>query len=409
MSLRDGRAKSFRFLWGGQIVANLGDVVYIVSVIKLVYSLTGSVTYMTFVPFTITFSGLISGMAAPIIINKYNLKHILYYSQMGKTFLLLALTISSITSSTWLLPAVFVLIALISFLDGFASPARNAMIPFLVEDEKLVKTNSLVSISDQITLLVSWPIGSILLVAWGVTPILWMTFALYTASTLCMGLIQTVPGNRNEAYQQPIEAIKEGWKVIWKSPQLRTISTMNVLESLGNGVWVAAILLVYVNEVLHKGEQWWGFINGAFFAGMFLGGLVIYRFSDKLEANLGRSISWAAGIIMGLTFWFGTTSSPLTALVICLLFGFPQMARDVAETTVFQRSAETSLLAKVYSARGTMIYAAFGLSSILMGMVAEHFGVRASYLLATVLFLASFIVSILNKAHLEGGRRKTAE
>ncbi|CEG27302.1 MFS transporter [Bacillus sp. B-jedd] len=403
MFLPNGRAASFRFLWGGQIAANLGDVIYIVSVIKLAFSLTGSVTFMTFVPFTITFAGLISGFAAPLIINKYNLKSILFYSQLSKTVLLLLLTIGSIYEWTVLLPVVFLLIAMISLLDGFASPARNALIPFLVPDEKLVRTNSLVSISDQITQLIAWPIGSILLVAWGETAILWLTFLLYIVSTLCMGLIQRVPGKSTDEYQPPIEAIKEGWKVIWQSPQLRTISFMNVLESLGNGVWVAAILLIYVNEVLNKGEQWWGFINGAFFAGMFLGGLVIYRFSNKLEAHLGRSISWAAGIIMCLTFWFGMTSSPLAALVICLLFGFPQMARDVAETTVFQRSAETSLLAKVYSARGTLIYASFGISSIMMGWVAEHFGVRSSYMLSTGLFLVSFIVSIKNKAYLEGG------
>jgi len=408
MFLPNGRTASFRFLWGGQIAANLGDVIYIVSVIKLVFSITGSVTFMTFVPFTITFAGLISGFAAPIIINKYNLKTILFYSQLGKTGLLLLLTLGSIHDWVVLLPAVFLLIAMISLLDGFASPARNALIPFLVPDEKLVRTNSLVSISDQITQLVAWPIGSILLVAWGETAILWLTFFLYVISTLCMALIQRVPGKSTDVYQPPLEAIKEGWKVIWKSPQLRTISFMNILESLGNGVWVAAILLIYVNEVLHKGEQWWGFINGAFFAGMFLGGLVIYKFSNKLEANLGRSISWAAGMIMCLTFSFGMTSSPLAALVICLLFGFPQMARDVAETTVFQRSAKTSLLAKVYSARGTLIYASFGLSSILMGWVAEHFGVRSSYMLSTGLFFVSFIVSIINKAYLEGGIGKFA-
>jgi hypothetical protein len=61
---------SFRFLWFGQMSANLGDVLYVVCLIKLIFDATGSVTYMSLVPFFNTFSALISGLLAPLIINK---------------------------------------------------------------------------------------------------------------------------------------------------------------------------------------------------------------------------------------------------------------------------------------------------------------------------------------------------
>ena len=76
------------------------------------------------------------------------------------------------------------------------------------------------------------------------------------------------------------------------------------------------------------------------------------------------------------------------------------MARDIAETTIIQNSAREQLLAKVYSARGTLIFAAFGLSSLVMGWITERFGVRVTFLVATIFFIASFIVAFINKSAL---------
>lgn len=63
--------ESFRFLWIGQMLANLGDVIYTVCLTTIVYKATGSVTLMSFVPFVITITALFSGFIAPVIIDKY--------------------------------------------------------------------------------------------------------------------------------------------------------------------------------------------------------------------------------------------------------------------------------------------------------------------------------------------------
>lgn len=398
-----GKQTSFRFLWFGQMFANLGDILYVVCLIKLIFDATGSVTYMSLVPFFNTFSALISGILAPLIINKYKLKSILFYSQSGKTALLLVLCLIPVREENAWLFCIYLLICLISFLDGWTSPARNALVPSLVEESKLVKTNSLLSISDQIVQLIAWPIGSILLVSMGAERILWAAFGLYLISTALMGLITQTANPLENENQSRFDALKDGWRLIWNSKQLRTISFMNILETFANGVWIAAILFVYVAEALNKGEDWWGFINGSFFAGMLFGGLLIYRFSHRLERNLGRTILWSTFSLIVITFLFGSTSVPWFALFLSFLFGLPQMARDVAETTIIQKSAREQLLAKVYSARGTLIFAAFGISSLVMGWVTENFGVRTTFLTATCLFICSFCIAIANKKSLYSG------
>ncbi|WP_042455665.1 MFS transporter [Neobacillus dielmonensis] len=395
-----GKKSSFRFLWFGQMFANLGDILYVVSLIKLVSDITGSVTYMSLVPFLNTFSGLISGVLAPLVINKYKLKSLLVFSQSGKTILFLGLTSFSGMVNAHSLSWVFLLLCMISFLDGWATPSRNALVPSLVEESQLVKTNSLLSSSDQIVQLIAWPAGSMLLVMVGAENVLWAALGLFSISTIFMALISQ-QGQRPDQDEIPrMEALKQGWSIIWNSKQLRTISFMNVLETLANAVWIAAILFVYVTKALNKGENWWGFINGAFFTGMLVGGILIYRFSPILEKNLGKTILLSTLSLIVITFLFGNTSIPWFALFLSFLFGIPQMARDVAEITIIQRSAREQLLAKVYSARGTIIYACFGLSSLLMGWITEEFGVRTTFRLAAILFVCSFLIAVKNRKYL---------
>lgn len=392
--------ESFRFLWIGQMLANLGDVIYTVCLTTIVYKATGSVTLMSFVPFLITITALFSGFIAPIIIDKYKLKWILFFSQGGKTALLLVICLFVPFINIKNLLILYFLIAIISFLDGFATPARNALIPVLVKEKELVKTNSFLAILDQLTQLIAWPIGSILLVVWGGSYLLWITFLLFVISSQLMFLINQDQQQYKETRASVWESISEGWVIIVRSKQLRSVTIMNLFETLANGVWIAAILYVYVEDVLHKQEVWWGVINAFFFAGMFVGGLIVYKVSSKLELQLGKYIIWSTCSLSILTLFFALASNVWLALLISFVYGFPQMVKDVAEVSIVQKSVRKEQLAKVFSARGTIMYAVFGISAVILGWITEEYGVTITFLLAAGFFLLSFLVGIANRKHL---------
>lgn len=392
-----GKRDSFRFLWVGQMAANLGDVLYIVSLIKLIYDVTGSILYMSLIPFVNTFSAFLSSFFAPLVIQKYRLKAILVFSQLTKTVFLLTLVLIAVFFQKAMLFPVFVLVGLISFMDGWASPARNALIPGIVTKDKLIKVNSLLAISDQVIQLISWPIGSIVLVALGGSVVLWFTFILFVFSTLILAMIQSESSISQHATSSNKKILKEGWSLIWHSKQLRTICAMDILGALANGVWIAAIIYVYVEDVLKKPESWWGFINGSFFAGMLVGGILILHFSAHLEKKLGITMLLATLSLAVITFVFGTSALPWLSLLASFLFGIPQMAFEVAETTILQKSARDHLLAKVYSARGTLLFASFGISSILMGWLTELYGVKMVFIIAACLLATSFILAFINR------------
>lgn len=397
---------SFRFLWMGQSLANCGDVFYIVGLITTIYEATGSATYMALVPFFITTSRFVSGVIAPLIIDRTRLKLLLAYSQLGKTIIILLLAgFSSIFLSSNTIFLIFLFVIVISFLDGWANPASNALLPKLMEPNDLVKANSFLAILDQTIRLGGWPVGGILVAVVGADNVIWLTFLLFVASTIMMALIKDndddVMMDKKQKKLSKWDTLKEGWVTIWKTPPLRTISIVDFIESIANVVWIAAIMYVYVDQVLQTNEQWWGYINSSFFAGLMIGGFLSLKWSHLVNQHLVMFIVVGAFLVSLTTLIFGLISTPWMALVIAMLFGMANQIKAVAQQTTTQTSVAHRLLPKVYSAKDAIISATFGVSSLSLGYLTDLFGVRFTFLLAATLLFLSAIFVVVNRKDLK--------
>lgn len=87
------KSKSFRYLWLGQSLANLGDILYIVGLISILYGVSESALILAMLPFLNTFGRFVSGMFSPLLFAKYKLKFLLVLSQALKSFVLLGLSL----------------------------------------------------------------------------------------------------------------------------------------------------------------------------------------------------------------------------------------------------------------------------------------------------------------------------
>lgn len=405
---------SFRFLWIGQTFANLGDVLYIVGLITLIYQLTGSAMYMAMVPFFITMSQFVSGVLAPLIIDKFRLKSIIAFSQSGKTCLLFMMGWLILSNFSFqIIPIVFLLVFMISFLDGWSTPIRNAMVPLLVRKDDLVKANSFLSILDQTVRLGGWSIGGILVVWLGSYQVIYITVILYFVSSVMMFLIKesdlnSHPKEIDQTFLPKTNwsKMKEGWIFIWKTPAVRTVNIMVVMEALAGAIWVAAILYIYVEEVLNAGEEWWGYINASFFLGLIIGGLISLRYNRLIGEKLSGFIVYGTLIASIFTFVFAINSFTWLALGLSVFIGFSEQMSSIAQQTTVQKSTSYNELPKVYSAQHALGLMTFGISVLFLGFLSELWGVRAPFLLASFLLFTSFVFSFLNQKHLKQVNQK---
>lgn len=379
-------SKPVQFLWFGQTMANLGDILYIVAIISLLYQATESALFTSMVPLLFVGAQLVSGILAPLLFDRYELKPILVVSQTLKTTLLLLITayFRWFTGDAWVSLA-FVFVFAIALLDGVATPARNAWLPRLADPQQLIKTNSLFASTDQAVQFIGWAFGGILVSVSGEANVLWGACGLYVLTIL---LLLVIPSGIQEVAAKPSqsnsnwESIKEGWTYMWQTPLLRILTWSEVLEGLAGGVWISAILLVYVKEALSQGEQWWGFLNASYFIGMILGGLMMLALGNHIQSKVWGFLALSNLLAVILTWGFGYTTWSWLAIGLSVALGPVHQIQQVIKQTLIQKESPLQILAKVLTARGTLQYVAFGVSVYLMSAVTDHWGVRIAYFLS---------------------------
>jgi MFS transporter, DHA3 family, macrolide efflux protein len=388
--------KNFSLLLLGQSLANIGDVLYMVSVISTIFVLTDSATASSFVPFTITSSMFISSLLTPLLIGRVNLKWLMAGSQIGKTILLfiLGFMLIGITVSNYYL--IFLIIGLIAFLDGCANPIRQTLIPHYVKPQHLIQANGIAETVTQVIQAVMWFIGSLFLIIMSSQQLVWLVGGLFVIASILLCLLESVNHKRTEP-KGKLEQIKEGWVTLFNTPVLRRIAWIDFFETIAGTVWIAAILYVFVNDALHVDEKWWGFINGAFFLGLILGSVYCIKYSSFIEKKLGTFIFVGSFLSFLVTLLFSINSIPIIALLLSLCVGLFGQIKNIPQQSVIQTSVSKEQLSTVFTSLGAIGTGIFGVGSLVMGLLADLLGIRAVFVISGLLLAIVSTIAHKNK------------
>ncbi|MFJ7976752.1 MFS transporter [Peribacillus sp. NPDC096379] len=388
--------KNFSLLLSGQSLANIGDVLYMVSVISTIFVLTDSATAASFVPFTITSSMFVSSLLTPLLIGKVNLKWLMAGSQIGKTILLVILGFMfiGITGSNYYL--IFLFIGLIAFLDGCANPIMRTLIPHYVKPEHLVQANGIAETVTQIIQTVMWFIGSLFLVILSSQQLIWFVGGIFVLSSILLCLLENVSHQTTES-KRKLEQIKEGWKTLSNTPVLKRIACIDFFEAIAGTVWIAAILYVFVSDALNVDEKWWGYINGAFFLGLILGSIYCIKYSSFIEKKLGTFIFVGSFATFLITILFSLNSIPIFSLFLSLCVGLFGQIKNIPQQTVIQTSVSKEQLATVYTSLSAIGTGIFGIGSLIMGILADLWGIRIVFIISGLLLAVVSAIVHKNK------------
>ncbi|MEH6942237.1 MFS transporter [Bacillus sp. JJ722] len=389
--------RNFVLLMLGQSLANIGDVLYTVGVISIIYSLTESAASSAFVPFTITSSKFVSSILTPLLIGKFNLKHLLTGSQIGKTLFLFVLSIIlTIGGDSINLAFIFIVIALIAFLDGCANPIRQTLIPYYVDENKLVKANGVAETITQSIQIGTWFFGSLLLIVISPTQLIWLVAVLFVCSSMVLSMLNNVE-HKEEIPENKWRQLTKGWQTIKSIPFLRKMTIIEFIENIAGTVWIAAIVLVYVEQALKAETYWWGFINSSYFIGMVVGSLLCITFSMFIDERRNVFIIIGAFMISICTISFGVTSYSIIALILSGLIGLFDQMKNISQQTLIQTSVPKERLATVYTSLSTISTGTFGIASLLMGILSDLFGVRTIFILSGILLAVVSFIAFKNR------------
>lgn len=377
----------FLYYWTAHSSISLAGVVYIMVLTTFMYQESGSAFIAALFPLFNAVARLVAGLTAPLVMEKFGFSKLLVRLQVMKALLLTALVIAfPYISSQVSVLCMFILF--IAFTEGWGNPLIQSMVPRVVAPDRLVKANSSLSVTSQSLQIAGYTFTGFLVVQFGHMPTLIMSCVLIWVSVLCLWITARSMKEKEPAAaggaKPGWEVIREGWFYLWRNPTLRIVTMMDMIEGIAGTIWVGAITLVYVKEVLHQGEAWWGFINASYYIGAIAGGLLMLLLSSFIQKNLIPCMAVGSAVFSLLTLWYGLNSIPIMALILCISMGPAYQLRDVAQQTALQSSVDQELLPKIYASRDILLSTVTSLSISFMGLIADTLGIRMVYIAGSI-------------------------
>ena len=180
--------KPFVYLISGRTVTNLGDSLFVVAAMWLIYELTGSAAYTGLAGFFIQAPRSLRFLAGPFV-DRWRTRRILIATQLVNGALMAILPLAAVTGflSVW---TILVILPLINFVNQFVYPAQHKALPMIVEDAHLVRANSIFSMAGQATNMVFNAVGGVLIALVGTAALFaFNSLTFFLAAMLFAGVV----------------------------------------------------------------------------------------------------------------------------------------------------------------------------------------------------------------------------
>jgi MFS family permease len=150
--------RNFRRLWSAQVVSELGDWFYTLAIYNLLLQLTGRAGSVALALVLQVLPQTVIGPTAGVINDRLRRKQVMIAADIGRTLIVLCMLLIRSKAMVWL---VYPLLMAETLLAAFFEPARNAVIPNVVQREDVVLANTLSSSTWSVNLMLGATLGGV--------------------------------------------------------------------------------------------------------------------------------------------------------------------------------------------------------------------------------------------------------
>ena len=387
-------SKDYFHLFYSQLFANTGDVLIVVGLISVVYSITSKTTAASMIPIIFTSGLFVSSFISNYIYQYFTQKQVLWIFQGLKLVSLSIIASLLIFEESPIF--IFILLFINALFDGFTNPIKNAMIPFIEKKEYITSANALMNMMSSIVQLSTWTLGGFLMSLIGAKYL--FLFALVLEILSYFFIIQL---SERHIYNNEKENILNSFKTVLRHTYSNKLSLYlnlsTIFESVATSIWVAAIILTYTRTFLHVDDFWFGLINAAFFSGTIIAGLWING-KDQFFTKISYPVIIYIPLILAfINVSFILHKSVLLALLISLLMGIFEDSRYISLNSVVQREVPKEILTSTYILNNLLSSVFFSLGTLGISLVVDNQGVMWAYVISGVAYVLTFILGLYFK------------
>ncbi|PGS20719.1 MFS transporter [Bacillus cereus] len=382
--------RNFLLLFLGRIFTNIGDSLYYVAAMWLVYKLSGNPFYSGLAGFLTLLPSALQFLTGPFV-DRWSIKNTLVITQVLQCILILIIPITHYFDLLTV-QLLLIIMPIVAFIEQFAYPAQSKALPLLLHKTQLLKGNSLFSFAYQGIDLICTTLSGILVALLGAITLYVIdsfTFAITALLFFSLKMPKQAETNTSLSTKQYFTDLKEGFSIVFRSLMgVFLIGTVVANFSIG---MTMAILPSFADSL--GGVKSYGFFLAAISAGSLIGAL----FSSWVgKCNVGRVsiIGFATGAIL----WFLSTIVPFQWLSIFLfsLAWIPIDATNILFATISQVVIPNQYIGRINSVMRSMGTIAMPFGSLIGGYTANVFSSQLIFALASIGILFISLVWLLH-------------
>ncbi|GGJ90620.1 MFS transporter [Lentibacillus kapialis] len=365
---------NFLVLFLGRIVTNIGDSIYYVAAMWLVYNLGGSAFYSGLAGFLTLLPSALQFVAGPFV-DRWPIKRTLITTQIMQAVLILTIPVAYYFD-VLTVQLVLIVMPIVAFIEQFAYPSQTKALPAILTQKELIKGNSYFSFAYQGIDLVFNAVSGILVAFMGAVTLYLadsVTFAVAAIlfSLLKMKHIEDHPQSREKGFKTIMThyfaELKEGFSIVFTS----LMATFLIGSIMANFAIGAALAILPAFGEDHGGAHVYGF----YLAAMSTGGLIGALLANWMgKFRLGHfSI---AAFLIGTVCWVLAATLPwtYTGIVLYGIAWVPIGGTNVIFGAVMQTVIPNNMLGRISSVQRSMTVVAMPIGSLAGGYLAAIFG-----------------------------------
>lgn len=354
------RQRNFSLLWFAGLISVAGDFALVVASPLFIYERTDS-TLATAGIFAARYvPNILFGSVAGVFVDRWDRKRTMIGADLLRAAAVFLLLIASQTGALW---PVYLVAALLGTIGLFFSPAENALLPQLVESDRLVTANALNALNDNLGRLVGPALGALLYAERGLGGAALVDSATFLASALLIRLIVAPTRERivlaetgRHAMHRALDEWRGGLVLVRRSRALSVIFAASAMGMIAEGFFVTLALAPFVLDVLGGTEAQVGWIGSAQAIGGLIAGAVIARHGPRISKRrllgIGMIGIGLADMIQFNARRIAGPGTPAVSLAMGCMFlaGFPAVALGTSSLTLLQDLTVDDYRGRVFGA-----------------------------------------------------------
>jgi len=377
----------------GEFVSSIGDWLYLVALLVVVYNSGASPVVLGIVGAARIVPYILLSVPAGIVADRYDRRLILIGTDLARGVIMLALTALTLVNGPII--AVVALSLLAACFSAFFSPAIGSLIPSLVADEReLGPANAAWSSLDNLAFIIGPAVAAILITV-GSIP---LAFFLNALSFLVIAaVLWRLPRDRGRVAAthavSPETSPIEFRDLI--RPVIRPLSGLGVINLVDGFVsgGLAVLTVVIAVEVLGAGGAGTGWLNAAIGLGGLIGAVIAGPMTLRRRLDIPLAVG---GVTLGVgVILVGQSTVLLAAIAAMAVATTGMLLLEVVATTIFQRAVPDSIRGRTIGAMDTLTVSAYALGAFLAPILAAATGLVVVLLGFGIAMVAATLVGTI--------------